>query len=225
VNDTPNARPKYLALTESLHRYLCRQRSDASDLVLEALREETAALGDEARMQISEEEGAFLSILTAAIGAKSAIEVGTFTGYSSICIARGLGADGRLLCLDASEEWTAIARSHWQAAGVADRIELRLGPALASLDALEADQTFDLAFIDADKLEYDAYFERLLPRIRPNGVILFDNMPWGGRLVNPGENDGSGRALDALNRKLASDPRVETVLLPVADGIQVCRKR
>lgn len=217
--------PKYLTLNDSLHGYLCRQRTGAGDPVLRALREETAALGDDARMQISEDQGSFLAVLAAAIGAKSAIEVGTFTGYSSICLARGMGADGRLLCLDASAEWTGIARRYWEQAGVAERIELRLGPAVETLQGLAPGLMFDLAFIDADKTEYDRYYELLLPRVRANGLILFDNMLWGGRLVKEAELNESGRAIDALNRKLAADPRVETVLLPVADGIQFCRKR
>lgn len=218
-------RKKYLPLNDALYDYVCRHRSSADDPLLAELRAETEALGDEARMQISQEQGSLLSVLTAAIGAKSAVEVGTFTGCSSICIARGLGRDGRLICLDASAEWTAIARRYWERAGVSGRIELRLGPAVDSLKALEPALTFDLAFIDADKTEYDAYYELLLPRVRTNGLILFDNMLWGGRLVAGGAQEETGRALDALNRKLASDPRIECVLLPVADGIQMCRKR
>lgn len=216
---------KYLTLDDSLYRYLCDCRSDAGDALLERLRDETAALGDDARMQISAEQGTFMSVLVAAMGAKSAIEVGTFTGYSAICTARALPPDGRLLCLDASEEWTAIARRYWKQAGVEDRIELRIGQAIQLLQGLEPHWTFDFAFIDAAKEEYDAYYELILPRVRPNGLILFDNMLWGGRLGRGPVDDESGRAIDALNRKLAKDPRVEAVLLPVADGLQLCRKR
>ena len=217
---------KYVRLNQRLYSYLCRCRSDASDPLLQELRAETAALGEEiSNCQISDEQGTFLSVLVAATGVKSAIEVGTFTGYSSLCIARALPARGRLICVDQSQEWTAVARRYWARAGVADRIELRLGPALATLRKLEPGLTFDFAFIDADKTGYDAYYEFLLPRIRRNGLILFDNMLWGGRLGAGAVRKAAGRALDALNHKLAGDGRVEAVLLPVADGIQLCRKR
>jgi caffeoyl-CoA O-methyltransferase len=217
---------KYVRLNKTLYGYLGRCRSDASDALLHELRAETAALGEEvSKCQISDEQGTFLSVLVAAMGVKSAIEVGTFTGYSSLCIARALPAKGRLLCLDANKEWTAVARKYWAKAGLQDRIELRLGPAKSRLQALEPGRTFDFAFIDADKTGYDAYYELLLPRIRRNGLILFDNMLWGGRLGAGPVRQANGRAIDALNHKLARDPRVEAVLLPVADGIQFCRKR
>jgi caffeoyl-CoA O-methyltransferase len=217
---------KYVSLNDRRYRYLCRCRSDAADPLLEELRAETATLGKEvSKCQISDDQGTFLSILVAAAGVKSAIEVGTFTGYSSLCIARALPPKGKLICLDASEEWTAVARKYWAKAGLQDRIELRLGPAIARLKRLEPGLTFDFAFIDAAKTEYDAYYELLLPRIRRNGLILFDNMLWGGRLGDGAVRQANGRAIDALNRKLASDPRVEAALLSVADGIQFCRKR
>lgn len=217
---------KYVSLNDRRYRYLCRCRSDAGDPLLQELRAETAALGKEvAKCQISDDQGTFLSILVAAAGVKSAIEVGTFTGYSSFCIARALPPKGKLLCLDASEEWTAIARKYWVKAGLQNRIELRLGPAIDRLKQLERGLTFDFAFIDAAKTEYDAYYELLLPRIRRNGLILFDNMLWAGRLGAGPVKEATGRAIDALNHKLAGDPRVEAVLLPVADGIQFCRKR
>ncbi len=152
------------------------------------------------------------------------IQVGTFTGYSSICIARGLAAKGKLICIDASEEWTAIAKKYWVKAGVQERIELRIGSAIPILQKLEAELTFDFGFIDAEKTEYDAYYELVLPRVRKNGLILFDNMLWGGRLGSGPVAEASGKAIDALNRKLAGDKRVETVLLPVADGLHLCRK-
>jgi caffeoyl-CoA O-methyltransferase len=217
---------KYVRLNQSLYRYLCNCRSDAADPLLQELRVETAALGEEvAKCQISDEQGTFLSVLVAATGVKSAIEVGTFTGYSSLCIARALPANGRLLCLDASEEWTAVARKYWAKAGLQDRIELRLGAAIPTLRKLAPKLIFDFAFIDAAKTEYDAYYELLLPHIKRNGLILFDNMLWGGRLGAGPVRQANGRAIDALNHKLAADPRVEAVLLPVADGIQLCRKR
>jgi caffeoyl-CoA O-methyltransferase len=217
---------KYIRLNRRLYHYLCRCRSDAADPLLQELRAETAALGDEiSKCQISDEQGTFLSVLVAAMGVKSAIEVGTFTGYSSLCIARGLRPGGRLICVDQNREWTTIARRYWARAGLADRIELRLGSAQATLKKLERGLTFDFVFIDADKPGYDAYYELLLPRVRRNGLILFDNMLWGGRLGAGPVRQANGRAIDALNHKLARDPRVEAVLLPVADGIQFCRKR
>ena len=216
---------KYITLTDPLYRYVCSSRTDASDPVLEALRAETDALGEISQMQISGEQGTFMSVLVAAIGATSALEVGTFTGYSSLCIARGLPATGRLICMDMSEEWTAIARKYWAKAGVQDKIELRLGAAIPMLQKLELGLTFDFAFIDAEKTEYDAYYEQVLPRVRQNGLILFDNMLWGGRLGGGPVKEASGRAIDALNHKLAGDKRVEAVLLPIADGLQLCRKR
>ena len=217
---------KYVRLNKTLYRYLCGCRSDASDPLLQELRAETAALGEEvAKCQISDEQGTFLSTLVAATCVKSAIEVGTFTGYSSVCIARALPANGRLICVDASKEWTTMARKYWAKAGLQDRIDLRLGPAIPTLQKLAPELTFDFAFIDADKTEYDAYYELILPRIKRNGLILFDNMLWGGRLGAGPVKEDTGRAIDALNHKLAGDTRVEAVLLPVADGIQFCRKR
>jgi caffeoyl-CoA O-methyltransferase len=215
---------KYTALNDPLFRYVCACGAGRRDASLEALRMETAALGDIAEMQIGPDQGAFLTILTAAIGARAAIEVGTFTGYSAICIARGLAPGGRLLCLDASREWTDIARRYWALAKVDGEIELRLGPAIENLKKLEAGRQFDLAFIDAHKPEYDDYYELILPRMRVNGIILFDNMLWGGRLGRPGRiKHPNGRAIDSLNRKLARDKRVESVLLSIGDGVRMCR--
>jgi caffeoyl-CoA O-methyltransferase len=216
---------KYVALTDPLYQYLVASQSHAADPILAALRDETDRLGNDlSRMQISPEQGTFLTILTAACGVKNAIEVGTFTGYSSLCIARGLAAGGRLICIDQNPQWTSIGEKHWAKAGVRDRIDLRLGSAIPLLKELEPSVAFDLAFIDAEKTEYDAYFELLLPIVRPNGLILFDNMLWGGRLGGGPVSDAGGRAIEALNHKLANDKRVEAVLLSVADGIQMCRK-
>ena len=215
---------KYLTLDDSLYRYTCAHHTGAADPVLAALREENQAFGEDAKCQISEEQGAFLKLLVAAIGATSAIEVGTFTGYSSICIARGLAAGGRLICVDQNPTWTGIARQYWAKAGVQDRIELRLGAAVPILKKLNTDDVFDFAFIDAAKTEYDTYYELILPHIRPNGIVVLDNMLWAGRLISNLDQDPSGQAIHALNQKLSRDPRVESVLLPFADGIQVCRK-
>ncbi|MBI2948237.1 MAG: class I SAM-dependent methyltransferase [Verrucomicrobia bacterium] len=215
---------KYTSLTDALYTYLCECRSNARDPVLEALRTQTEALGDLSRMQISREQGSFLTILTAALGARFAIEVGTFTGFSAICLARGLVEGGQLVAIDRSAEWTSIAKRFWIQAGVQTKIDLRLGEAISVLKNLDPNQVFDLAFIDGDKTEYDAYYELILPRLRRNGLVLFDNMLWGGRLGAKPLEDPDGSALDALNRKLSRDGRVQTVLLPIADGIQFCRK-
>jgi caffeoyl-CoA O-methyltransferase len=215
---------KYVALNDGIYEYLVGLRSDAADPLLAQLRDETAALGEVSICQISDEQGTFLSILTAMLRVRTAIEVGTFTGYSSLCIARAMPANGRLICVDQNAEWTGIAAKYWAKAGVQERVDLRLGPALTTLKNLEPELVFDLAFIDADKLEYDAYYELLLPHVRPNGLLLFDNMLQAGRLGNAPPQDDKTRAVDALNHKLATDRRVETVLLSVADGIQFCRK-
>ena len=193
---------KYTPLNDRLFRYVCACGAGQRDGLLKALRTETAALGDIAEMQIGPDQGAFLTLLTAAMGARSALEVGTFTGYSSICIARGLPPGGRLLCLDASREWTNIARRYWKRAKVDGKIELRLGPAVESLKKLEKGRRFDFAFIDAHKPEYGDYYELILPRMKVNGLILFDNMLWGGRLGGKGRlRHPNGRAIDRLNRK------------------------
>jgi caffeoyl-CoA O-methyltransferase len=215
---------KFTPLNARLFRYVCNWRGNAGDAVLDSLRAETAALGEIAMMQIGPDQGAFMTLLVAAIGARDAVEVGTFTGYSSICVARGLPPGGLLLCLDESAEWTSIARKYWARAKVNSKIELRLGPAIESLKNLEKGRRFDFAFIDALKTEYDDYYELVLPRMRPNGLILLDNMLWGGRLGGGKPiKHPSGRVIDRLNRKLARDKRVESVLLSVGDGLRICR--
>lgn len=216
---------KYVALNDRLYEYLIRCRSDADDALLAQLRAETAALGEVSVCQISDEQGAFLSVLVAAIGARTAIEVGTFTGYSSLCIARALLAGGKLICLDQHKEWTDIARKYWTKAGLQNRIDLRLGDAIQSLRQLELGLCFDFVFIDADKTQYETYYELILPRVRQNGLILFDNMLWAGKLVGEPIKEATGLAINALNHKLPKDDRVESVLVSVADGIQICRKR
>jgi caffeoyl-CoA O-methyltransferase len=216
---------KYTALDDNLYRYLTECRSKDGDAVLEALRRETRKkFPEDAPMQIPRDQAAFMTMLVAATGARSAIEVGTFTGLSAICIARGLPANGKLLCLDLSEEWTAVARRYWIKADVADKIELRLGPAIDSLKKLANQRTFDFAFIDAHKPEYDNYYELILPRMKVNGLILFDNMLAGGRLGGKAPHTNpNARAIDTLNRKLARDQRVQSVLLPIGDGVTMCR--
>jgi caffeoyl-CoA O-methyltransferase len=176
-----------------------------------------------ATMQIAPEQGAFMRLLASALGARRAIEIGTFTGFSALCIARGLPEDGSLICLDRSEEWTAVGRRYWERAGVAPRIELRLGDALTTLRELPEVETFDLAFVDADKTGYAAYVEELYARMAPNGVVLLDNTLRSGRVLDPQSDDD--HAIVTLNAALREDPRWETVLLPMSDGLTMLRKR
>jgi caffeoyl-CoA O-methyltransferase len=215
---------KFTALTPELYEYLVAHNPPQDD-VLRSLAAETAALGPVSMMQIAVEQGAFLTWLARLLGVEFAVEVGTFTGYSAIAIARGLAPRGRLLCCDVSEEWTGIARRHWERAGLIDRIELRLGPAIDTLRALPKSPPIDLAFVDADKTSYRAYYEELLPRLSPRGVIVFDNVLWGGSVADPSKQDESTQAIRALNDFIATDPRVDAVMLPVADGITLVRRR
>jgi caffeoyl-CoA O-methyltransferase len=215
---------KFTALTPALYEYLLAH-NPPQDAVLRDLANETAALGPVSRMQVAVEQGAFLTWLARLLGVRVAVEVGTFTGYSALSIARGLAPDGRLLCCDVSEEWTAIARRAWARAGLADRIELRIAPAIETLRALPSTPHVDLAFIDADKTSYRAYYEELLPRLAPRGVLIFDNVLWGGSVVDREKQDESTQAIRALNDLVAKDERVEAVMLPVADGITLVRRR
>ena len=218
--------PRSFLLSQELSDFV-RAASEPADDVVADLVAETAALGERgeapASFQIAQEQGAFMQLLTRALGVRRAIEIGTFTGFSALCIARGLTDGGSLLCLDRSEEWTAIARRYWARAGVADRIELRLGPALDSLRALPVSPTFDFSFVDADKAGYAGYVEELHPRLTDGGLVLLDNTLRGGRVLAPETDDD--RAIVALDAALAADPRWETVLLPVADGLTFLRKR
>ena len=216
--------PKGIGLGPELHAYLVAHGTPP-DPVLADLAEATRALGDVAVMQVAPEQGAFLTLLTRAIGARRAIEVGTFTGYSALCIARGLPEDGELLCCDVSEEWTAIARAHWERAGVAGRIRLRIAPALETLRALPDAPVFDLAFIDADKVGYVDYYEAILPRLRPGGLVLVDNVLWMGRVADRSARDPQTEAIRRFNAHAAADPRVEAVMLPISDGLTLLLKR
>jgi caffeoyl-CoA O-methyltransferase len=215
--------PKSFFLTPEIHEYVVAHGTPP-DAVQEALIAETAEL-PMAMMQISPEQGAFMTLFTRAIGAKQAVEVGTFTGYSAIAIARGLPDDGRLLCCDVSEEWTSIGRRAWADAGVADKIDLVIAPAADTLRALAAEEQFDLAFIDADKPAYPVYYEEIVTRLRPNGVILVDNTLQGGRIIDPEANDDSVVAMRAFNDLVAADDRVESALLTLGDGLTLLRKR
>ena len=218
--------PRSFLLTPELADYV-QTNSEPPDAVAADLLAETAQLAERgdvpATFQIAPEQGAFMQLLAAALGARTAIEIGTFTGFSALCVARGLPADGSLLCLDVSEEWTAVARRYWERAGLGDRIELRLGDAHESLRALPAVATFDLAFVDADKAGYADYVDQLYPRMRRNGVVLLDNTLRDGRVLDPQTDDD--RAIVELNAALAADPRWETVLLPLADGLTMLRAR
>jgi caffeoyl-CoA O-methyltransferase len=216
--------PRSFLLSPDLQDYLVAHTAPI-DEVQRDLIARTAALGDISRMQVGPEQGALLTLLCRAIGAQRAVEVGTFTGYSGLCIARGLAEAGSLLCCDVNEEWTAIARDAWQRAGVADRITLRLAPALDTLRALPAEPHLDFAFLDADKGGYRAYAEELIPRLRPDGLLLVDNVLWSGRVIDPAADDQDTGHIRAFNDWLVADARVECVMLPVADGLTIARRR
>jgi caffeoyl-CoA O-methyltransferase len=216
--------PKSFALSPAVHDYIV-SHGTPPDAVQRELIEETRKLGGLSIMQVAPEQGAFLEMFTKLIGARRAVEVGTFTGYSSLCIARGLPSDGHLLCCDVSDEWTAIARRYWEKAGVADRVELAIGPGVETLRALPRDETIDLAFIDADKPSYPLYYEELLARLRPGGVILVDNVLWMGRVADPSVDDEQTAAIRKFNDLVAGDERVDRVMLPIADGLTFARKR
>jgi caffeoyl-CoA O-methyltransferase len=218
------ADPKSFQLSTEVHDYLLAHGSPPDDIE-RALITETAGLGAISRMQIAPEQGAFLRIVAQLIGARRAVEVGTFTGYSALCIARGLGADGHLFCCDVSDEWTSIGRPYWKRAGVSDRIELRIAPAVETLRALPTDRAIDLAFIDADKPNYVNYYEELVPRMRANGLILADNVLWSGTVVDPTANDENVTAIRNFNDHLAADARVEAVMVPISDGLTLARIR
>lgn len=200
--------------------------SAAQDDVLARLAEETrTAFSDFSGMQISADEGALLTMLARLTGATYAVEVGTFTGYSSICIARGLDEGGRLLACDVSGEWTSVAQRYWAEAGVADRIELRLAPAAETLAALPDEPSIDFAFVDADKESYPTYYEELVRRLRPGGVLALDNVLLGGRVFDESEQGERVTIMRSLNDRVAADDRVDAVMLPVRDGVTVARRR
>jgi len=211
-----------ISVTPELHEYILGH-SAAPDAVQRSLMEETAKLGRVSGMQIGPEQGDFMTMLTRLVGATFAVEVGTFTGYSSLCIARGLAAGGRLLCCDVSEEWTSIGRRHCEPAGVADRIDLRIAPAIETLRSLPNERNVDLGFIDADKSGYLGYYDELVARLRPNGVLLVDNVLWSGRVIDSEANDDDTVAIRAFNDHVAADERVDVVMLPIGDGLTLAR--
>ncbi|WP_018686166.1 O-methyltransferase [Actinokineospora enzanensis] len=205
--------------TPALDDYLLAHSTPA-DALLRELAAETAARWPRATsMQISHDEGEFLTMLTRLVGAGVAVEVGVFTGYSSLCIARGLAPGGRLIACDINEEWTALARVYWERAGVSDLVDLRIAPALDTLRSLPASPHIDFAFIDADKSGYLGYYDELVPRMRPGGVIALDNVLQGGRVVDPSFTDPVTEAVRAVNTRIAADPRVSTTMLPMRDGV------
>lgn len=215
-----------LGLPDELHAYLLDVGVREPDL-LRQLRAETAAM-PEHDMQIAPEQGALMALLVELTGARRCLEVGTFTGYSSLSVALAMPADGRLVCCDLSREWTDVARRYWAQAGVAEKIELRLGPALDTLDGMVAEGlagTFDFAFLDADKDNYPAYADRLLTLLRRGGLMAIDNVFWGGEVAQPEVDNVSVRGIRELNRMLSSDERVSLSMVPIADGLTLARKR
>jgi len=214
---------KALPLTPELHEYLLRHSTPPDEVTADLIAETRAVLPDDAGMQVAPEQATFLRLLTSLIGVRAAVEVGTFTGLSSLSIARGLVDGGTLTCFDISEEFTGIARRYWQRAGVEGRIELRIGPAAERLRELPFEPYLDLAFIDADKAGYPTYWNELVPRVRPGGVLLVDNVLWSGRVVDPQQE--SDRIITSFNDMVRNDPRVELVIVPIADGLTMARRR
>ena len=215
-----------IVLTDSLYEYMNRVSLREAPCLL-ALREETAALA-QSRMQIPPEQGQFMALLVRLAGARRCLEVGVFTGYSSLATALALPDDGRIVACDISEDWTAIARRHWRQAGVAHRIDLRLAPAAETLDALLAageEGSYDFAFIDADKGGYLGYYERALRLLRPGGLLLVDNTLWSGRVADPAATDADTVALRHFNEVLHRDERVDLSLVPIGDGLTLARRR
>lgn len=211
-----------IQVSEELVAYMRSQSTPLDDLALR-LQEETAALGDISRMQIAADEGLLLKMLVQIAKAKRVLEIGTFTGFSALMMARG-GAE-RVVCLDVSEEWTAIARRYWREAGLDEVIELRLGPAAATLRDMPASERFDFAFIDADKPSYPLYFEEIMKRLEPGGIIAVDNTLWSGRVIDANDRSDDTQSIRRFNSMVVGDNRVEVVILPVADGLTLIRKK
>jgi caffeoyl-CoA O-methyltransferase len=211
--------------TPQLQEYVLAHNRPAPDDVLRDLAAETEKLfAEQVDMQIAPEQGAFLTQVAGLVAPRFAVEVGTFTGYSSLCIARGLASDGRLLCCDVSDEYTAVARRYWERAGLADRIELRVAPAIDTLRALPSDQAVDLVFLDADKGGYVDYWEELVPRMRTGGVLLVDNVFSGGRVIDEHSDSETVAQIRRFNDHAAADERVEVAMLPIADGVTMARR-
>ncbi len=213
--------PKGIGLSANVQEYLVAHGAGI-DPIAQELIDVTAELGGISRMQVAPEQAAFMTLLTRLLDVRFAVEVGTFTGFSALSIARGLAPGGRLLCCDVSDEWVSVGRSYWQRAGVADQIDVVIAPAAETLAALPDDPPIDLAFIDADKGSYPVYYEQMLRRLSPRGIILVDNVLWGGRVADPDadldENPGTAN-IRQFNAHVVADPRTTQVMLPIADGL------
>jgi caffeoyl-CoA O-methyltransferase len=219
---------KFIQLDAKLYNYVVAHGRNGDALLQELAAETARKLGGISVMQIAPEQGTFMNLLARSIDARFAVEVGTFTGYSAICVARALPSDGRMLCCDVSEEWTAIARRYWAKAGIAEKITLKLAPAIETLQALppfDRDNPIDFAFIDADKTNYRIYYEEVLKRTRAGGLILIDNVLWNGAVIDPSIQTADTRSIRDLNDFLATDERIDMVILPISDGLTICRKR
>ena len=203
---------------------MLRNRTSEEQSLGELRRETEEKAGDLSGMMISEEQGLLLRMLVAATGAKTVVEVGTFTGYSAICMAAALPPDGQLLCCDASEEWTSTGVPYWKRSGLSDLIDLRIGPALDTLEALPSEPIIDFAFVDADKDNYVAYFEALLPKVRTNGLLAFDNVMWHNWMMDAANQDAETIGIREFNDHILGDPRIESVMLHVGDGVTLIRK-
>lgn len=215
---------KTIGLSDELHSYVVAHTSWQGGVLDELAAETQQRYPQKANMQIAPEQGALLTLLGKLTRSRFAVEVGTFTGYSAICLARGLADDGRLVCFDSSEEWTAVAAHYWERAGLSEHIELRLGDAQQTLDSLDHDPPVDLAFVDADKPAYPRYYEALLARMAAGGLIVVDNVLSRGEVIDPG-GDESAAAIAAFNDQVAADDRVDVVMLPVADGLSLITPR
>lgn len=212
-------------LSPALRDYVVGHTTLLDPVAQELVEQTRKLLPERAQMQVAPEQAAFLTLLTRLVGARQAVEIGTFTGLSSLAIASGMPADARLTCFDISAEYTAVAREYWQRAGVADRIDLRIGPAADRLRELPAQPHLDLAFIDADKRGYATYWAELVPRMRPGGIIAIDNVLWSGRVVDPAPDDADTLAIAQFNDEVGRDDRVEVVMLPIADGMTLAQRR
>jgi caffeoyl-CoA O-methyltransferase len=228
MSDTSEPRlgqSKQASLSADLHRYTVEHGTPPDDVLIDLIAETRSLFATNAGMQIDAGQGAFLTLLTRVVSPRFVVEVGTFTGYSSICIARGLSDDASMLCCDVSDEFTSVARRYWERAGLSDRIELRLGPAADTLAALPDDTNIDMAFIDADKGGYLTYYEAILERMPAGGLIVVDNVMWHGQVVDDSDTSVDTVAIRAFNDHVAADARVEAAMIPVGDGLTLARKR
>ncbi len=217
-------RDKFIDLTSEIYEYMV-DHGARQDELLRRVERETEAMGDIAIMQIAPDQGALIELLVRSLDARLAVEVGTFTGYSAICIARGLAPGGRLVCCELDEGYAATAERNLRDAGLDAVAEIRVGPALETLEAMSRDEQIDFAFVDADKSSYPDYYEELLARLRPGGLIMLDNVLLSGRVLDPALDDESAQAMRPLNEAIATDERVDVAMIGVADGITLARKR